>query len=295
VRRLSATSDPNAPFFTAEGLGIRFGGLSAFSDVTFGVQEGEMYGVIGPNGAGKTTLLNCISGVLRPQHGSVYLRGQQLTRRRAHLVAGLGVARTFQTLENFGDFPVVDFVMLGRLRWRSHSFVPCGIALPGVGRRERDARGEALALLEKFGLRQDAERPIKELPYGTQKMVDVLRALASEPELLLLDEPTSGSSQAEREVLRDMMQALRASGTTTIVVDHDVGFIASSCDRVMAMAFGRQLAEGSAAEVLAHPDVVASYLGTSADHTDGGNLVAVAHVDHVDGFASESGASGGGS
>jgi branched-chain amino acid transport system ATP-binding protein len=263
VPRSSATVDPDAPFFVAEGIGIRFGGLSAFEDVSFRVGDGELYGIIGPNGAGKTTLLNCVSGVLHPQQGTVHLRGQALTRRRAHNVARLGVARTFQTLENFGDFAVIDFVMLGRLQWRSHSFVRCGFGLPGVASRERSARDQGLSLLDRFGLEHVADMPIKELPYGTQKMIDVLRALASDPVLLLLDEPTSGSSQAERGVLREMMHALRASGTTAIVVDHDVGFISDCCDRVMAMAFGRQLAEGTAAEVLAHSDVVGAYLGTS--------------------------------
>jgi ABC-type branched-subunit amino acid transport system ATPase component len=259
----SSAADPEVPVFAAEGLGIRFGGLTAFEDISCHIYDGELYGIIGPNGAGKTTLLNCVSGVLRPQQGTVRLRDRTLTRRRAHVVASMGVARTFQTLENFGDFPVVDFIMLGRLRWRSHSFIRCGFALPGATSRERAARDEALTLLNRFGLRDVAVTPIKELPYGNQRMVDVLRALASEPDLLLLDEPTSGSSQAERTVLLEMMQALRDSGTTTIVVDHDVGFISACCDRVMAMAFGRQLAEGPAAEVLEHRDVITAYVGTA--------------------------------
>ena len=262
--RRSSETDRDAPFFTADGVTIRFGGLSAFEDISFQVHQGELFGIIGPNGAGKTTLLNCISGVLRPQQGHIALRGRALTRRRAHVVAGMGVARTFQTLENFDDFTAAEFIMLGRLRWRSRSFLRCGLALRGVLATERSAHDIALDLLDRFGLVDVADLPIKELPYGTQKMVDVLRALAAEPTLLLLDEPTSGSSEAERLVLRKMMGSLRASSTTTLVVDHDVGFISATCDRVMAMAFGRQLAEGAVSDVLGHRDVITAYLGTKA-------------------------------
>jgi ABC-type branched-subunit amino acid transport system ATPase component len=250
-------------FFAARGVGVRFGGLSAFEDVNFSVAQGELYGIIGPNGAGKTTLLNCISGVLRPQEGTLRLRGKELTRQRAHRVAKLGVARTFQTVENFDDFEVADFVMLGRVAWRVRSIIRSGFALPGVATGERRARAHAIETLDRFGLADLAGERIGELPYGTRKMVDVVRALASEPELLLLDEPTSGSSGAERTLLREMMSILEASDTTAIVVDHDVGFISSSCHRLMAMAFGRQLADGPSASVLEHPEVIAAYLGSS--------------------------------
>jgi branched-chain amino acid transport system ATP-binding protein len=252
----------DAEFFVARGVGIKFGGLSAFEDVGFSVRRGELFGIIGPNGAGKTTLLNCISGVLRPQQGSLQLRGVELTRSRAHRVAGLGVARTFQTVEHFGDFEVADFVMLSRVSWRVRSIVRSGLALPGVGAGERRARAQAIETLDRFGLADLAGERLGELPYGTQKMVDVVRALACEPKLLLLDEPTSGSSAAERVVLREMMAILETTDTTAIVVDHDVGFISSSCHRLMAMAFGRQLAAGTSSSVLEHPDVIASYLGS---------------------------------
>jgi branched-chain amino acid transport system ATP-binding protein len=247
-------------FFSAIGVSRRFGGLKAVDDVSFTVEENEMYGVIGPNGAGKSTLLNCVSGVLGIDKGSVTLGGRQLAGVPPHKVAARGVSRTFQLTEHFKTFTLAEFVMLGRLAHRSRSIWRCGLSL-GVGGSERREQAVADGLLERFKLDGFRNVPLTELSYGTQKMADLIRAVASEPQLLLLDEPTSGSSESERMHMREVMAELQMSGLTTIVVDHDVSFIGTCCDRVLAMAAGAEIATGTAAQVLSHPDVVASYLG----------------------------------
>jgi branched-chain amino acid transport system ATP-binding protein len=249
------------PILTVDDLTLHFGSLAALSGISFDVQPGETFGIIGPNGAGKTTLLNCISGTLRPSGGTVNLRGERLTGLSAYKVARRGIARTFQIAESFRSFTVLDYVLLGRSSWRPSSFWRCGISTPGTGRADREQVAIARALLAEHGLAGVADRQLRELSYGHQKMADMVRALAAEPQILLLDEPTSGSSAHERIELREVMSMLRDTGITTVVVDHDVSFVSSSCSRVFAMASGQPIGLGTPQEVLAMPELISSYLG----------------------------------
>ena len=244
-------------------LSRSFGGIRAIDDISFTVAEHQMYGLIGPNGAGKTTLLNCVSGVLAPGAGRVRLKSVELAGLASHKVMRKGVSRTFQTTEHFKNFSVLEFVLLGRLSRRVKSVWGCGLGMPLVGRSERRERAYIGELLERFGLAEYAQSDLREISYGTQKIVDVVRAVASEPALLLLDEPTSGSSESERQMLRRVMSELVTSGVTTIVVDHDVGFVRDCCDSMMAMAVGAKLCEGAPADVMSDPAVMSSYLGNS--------------------------------
>jgi branched-chain amino acid transport system ATP-binding protein len=243
-------------------LGRDFGGLRAVDGIDLDVERGEIVGVIGPNGAGKTTLLNCVSGLLRADRGTVVFDGNQIETYSSHRIAKLGIARTLQLAEYFKNFRIVDFVMLGRQEFVPKSLWTCGLGLPSVRRREKEQFKKVGELLERFDLLDQRNEVLRELPYGTQRMVDLVRALAMEPQLLLLDEPTSGSSEYDRQALRNHLSDFRDEGLTTVVVDHDVRFVSDSCDHVLAMALGRPLSSGSPSEVLSNPDVIASYLGS---------------------------------
>jgi branched-chain amino acid transport system ATP-binding protein len=252
-------------YLQVEGLTRRFGGIVAVEDVSLRVAAGEVFGLIGPNGAGKTTLLNCICGVYVPQAGRVVLDGNDLTGKRPHKVMAAGVARTLQAADFFAEMSVLDFLRLSRLDHQVTSLTLCVLGLPNVRRSERAERDRALAMLKRFGLDQLADHELGSLPYGVRKLLDVGRALMTEPRLLLMDEPTSGTSLADREALRDLVGELRAEGITTVIVDHDVGFIAEVSDRLLAINFGRALGEGPPEEVLRRPDVLEAYVGLEAD------------------------------
>jgi branched-chain amino acid transport system ATP-binding protein len=253
-----------SPLLQVEGVRKTFGGLHAVDQVDFDVAPGEIVGVIGPNGAGKTTLLNCISGTLRPDRGRITFDGKQIERRRPHRIAALGISRTLQLAEHFKAFTVLDYVLLGRQQFLPHSVWLSGLNAPGVLRAEQREARIAREFLDKFELGDKALVTLGELPYGTQRLVDVVRALAAEPRLVLFDEPTSGSSLYERQALRQHMHRIRAEGVTALLVDHDVGFVSDCCDRLVAMALGRSIYVGSPAEVLAQPEVIESYLGVPA-------------------------------
>jgi branched-chain amino acid transport system ATP-binding protein len=239
-----------------------FGGIAAVDGVTFTVEPGEQFGVIGPNGAGKTSLLNCVNGIYPIDRGETWLGGQRIDKLRVHQITARGIARTFQGAGIFPDFKVVDYLLLGRLRFTRNSVLGASLALPGVRRAESRERDHVLALLDEFGLTRLRAAQVGDLPYGTRKVLDVVRALAMEPKVLLLDEPTSGTTSADRERLREVVTGIRAKGVTTLIVDHDVAFISGTCDRVLAMNFGRQLSIGTPSQVLSTPEVRAAYLGT---------------------------------
>jgi branched-chain amino acid transport system ATP-binding protein len=256
------------PLLQVESVSRHFGGVNAVDDINFSVDEGEVFGVIGPNGAGKTTLLNCISGVFRPQQGEIKFNGSTLVGLRPNAISRTGIARTFQVAESFRSFTVLDYIMLGRIRWRPMSLWKCGLTLPSVRREEREQVKQVMALIERHGLSSSAHTILRELPYGYQKLVDIVRALAAEPQLLLLDEPTSGSSSDERMLLRQLMYGLKDTGVTAVLVDHDVSFVSDCCTRVLAMANGSQIATGTSDEVLASPIVVSSYIGEEVAGSD---------------------------
>jgi ABC-type branched-subunit amino acid transport system ATPase component len=235
-----------------DDLAVRFGGLHALDGIAVGVEEGHTLGIIGPNGAGKTTLLNAICGLVRPARGEVRFRGQTLTGRKGEQIAALGVARTFQLAEGFGDFTVWDYVRLG--------MAAAGGARSG-GRSSAQADHTCVASLQVIGLWPERARLLRSLPYGLRKLVDVCRATVSEPNLLLLDEPTSGLSAHERTDMVVHLRTLKETIRTMLIVDHDVGFISAVSDQLYAIAYGKPLTQGPPEHVLAHPDVIAAYMG----------------------------------
>ncbi|WP_067463246.1 ABC transporter ATP-binding protein [Nocardia amamiensis] len=244
---------------------VRFGGVTALDDVGFDVGESEMLGLIGPNGAGKTTLFNCLTGRAEPDSGTVTYRDIALLRRRPDELAGLGIARTFQNLGLFEHMSVRDNVLVGAHHRARAGFGAAALRLPRVRREERRLVADVSQLLERLDLAEVADHPAAGLPFGTLKRVELARALACRPRLLMLDEPVNGLSHGEVAEFAELVRDLRAElGLTVIVVEHHMGFVMGICDRVVCLDFGRVIAEGTPAQVQRHPDVIAAYLGAPA-------------------------------
>ncbi|MGF7161562.1 branched-chain amino acid transport system ATP-binding protein [Rhodoligotrophos appendicifer] len=245
-----------------EGISLRFGGVVALQDVTFGVRQGAVHGLIGPNGAGKTTLLNCISRIVEPQSGAIRFGTQNVLKVHPENIAHLGIARTFQNFGLIGGLTVRDNVMAGL-----HSVHPCRLMdeLVLLGRRnrfEREMRVRAEEALQRTGLVEIADQEVSSLSYGMRKAVELARAMAVEPKLLLLDEPTAGLNAGEMNTLRDRLLALRAEAALTIIViTHHLEFLAGVADAVTVLDLGRTIASGTPAEVQADPRVIAAYIG----------------------------------
>jgi branched-chain amino acid transport system ATP-binding protein len=249
------------PLLSVNNIARAFGGIRAVDDVSFDVHRGEVFGVVGPNGAGKTALLNCISGVYPVQSGTIIYNGQPIERLRPHKVSSLGIARTFQNTEYFNRFTVLDYLMLGRAKKQHRSIFACAVGAPPVRRRESSERDVVFAMLCQLDLGRYAEDRLSSLPYGLQKRIDIARALASEPTLVLLDEPTSGIAVQERAAIMEILNHVRELGITAVVVDHDVDFITRGCDRVLVMNFGRALGTGAPKELFQREDVLQAYIG----------------------------------
>jgi branched-chain amino acid transport system ATP-binding protein len=242
---------------------VRFGGIVALDGVSFGVAPGRIVGLIGPNGAGKTTLFNCVSRLYECDSGEIAFNGASLLALPRHRVAGLGIGRTFQNLALFRSMSVLDNVMVGHHSRTRSGFVANALRLPGAAREDRAARDKAMSLIAVLGLEALAGTSVSDLPFGTQKRVELARALAAEPRLLLLDEPASGLNHEEVEALGTLVQELRGRfRLTVLLVEHHMGLVMRISDRVVALNFGRVIAEGSPDEVQRHPDVVHAYLGT---------------------------------
>ena len=244
-------------------VGVRFGGIVALDDVSFDVAPNCIVGLIGPNGAGKTTLFNCLSRLYQCDNGDIVFDGRSLLRVPRHRIAALGIGRTFQNLALFGTMTVLDNVMIGHhCRIRS-GFLSNALRLPRVGRDESAATDKARALVEFLGLKAVAGARVSDLPVGTQKRVELARALASDPTLLLLDEPASGLNHEEVGVLGAVIRDIRDRlGVTILLVEHHMNLVMSISDRVVALDFGRKIAEGTPDEVRAHPEVIQAYLGS---------------------------------
>jgi branched-chain amino acid transport system ATP-binding protein len=247
---------------------VRFGGLVAVDSVSFAVTRGETFGVIGPNGAGKSTLLNAISGLVRVSGGTVHVVGEPVHGLRPDQRTRLGVGRTFQAAEVFNDFRVIDYVSLGRLRHQRASLIATALRLPSMVAAEREEVRRAREILARFGLEEVAGTALKELPYGVRKLVDLVRVLAGEPALMLLDEPTSGTATSDRLMLAQVLAEARGDGVSIVVVDHDVQFVSDSCDRLLVMDAGAEIASGEPGEVLERPEVQAAYVGLESDTAD---------------------------
>ena len=243
---------------------LSFGGLQALDGPSLSVDDGEIVGLIGPNGAGKTSLFNCVSGLYRPQSGSIRVGGREVTSLRRHRIAGLGVGRTFQNLGLLPSQTVLENVMAGAYHATRGGWWASALAVPAVARTEREVRQRALALLNELEMTDAASRVVGTLPFGTLKRVELARALMGEPRLLLVDEPANGLVHSEVLELGTTLRRLAGEhGTAILLVEHHMGLVRAVCDRVVVLNFGRLIATGSPATVARDPEVVAAYLGSA--------------------------------
>ncbi|WP_446222278.1 ABC transporter ATP-binding protein [Nocardia sp. IBHARD005] len=247
---------------TVENLSLRFGGTHALTGVGFEVTEGELFAVIGPNGAGKTSIFNCLSGVYRPQEGSITLAGTPLRGLRPDAIARRGVARMFQNIELFDNLTVLDNIKLGRHIHLRYSTVEAALFLGRARRAELAARRFAEGLIEFLELESVRHHPVGMLPYGIKKRVELARALAMEPSLLLLDEPVAGMNVEETEDMARFLCDIRSEmGISMIMVEHDMRLVMDLADRIMVLDFGKRIALGTPEQVRRDPAVIAAYLG----------------------------------
>ena len=247
-----------------DGVTRSFGGVTAVNAVSFVVTRGELFGLIGPNGAGKTTLFNIVTGLTAPDTGHLRYRGEDITGLPPHRVAARGIARTFQNVRLFGELTALENVMIARhVRTRS-GLISGVLGLAGSRREERDTHERAAALLALVGLADRAEERARNFAYGDQRRLEIARALALEPELLLLDEPAAGMNTGEKRALSELIRDVRARlGLTILLIEHHVPLVMDLCDRIAVLNFGQLIALGPPGEVQTHPAVVEAYLGDS--------------------------------
>jgi branched-chain amino acid transport system ATP-binding protein len=257
-----------SPVLSASGVTMRFGGLTAVRSVDLTVNSGEIVGLIGPNGAGKTTFFNCLTGLYVPTEGSVTYKGDILPPK-PHLVTQAGVARTFQNIRLFANMTVLENVLVGRHTRTKEGLWSALLRGPGFKRAEAASKERAMELLEFTGLADKADHLSRNLPYGEQRKLEIARALASDPGLLLLDEPTAGMNPQETRATEELVFAVRDQGTAVLVIEHDMRFIFNLCDRVAVLVQGQKLIEGTPDVVQSDERVIAAYIGAPFEGAPG--------------------------
>jgi branched-chain amino acid transport system ATP-binding protein len=253
-----------APILEVESISLRFGGVKALTNVSFNILEHEIRAIIGPNGAGKSSMLNVINGLYTPQEGSLAFRGKKLSGMTPNRAARLGISRTFQNIALFKRMTVLDNIMAGRTLFTHASFLEVALQLPRARREELENREAAEEIIEFLEIEHIRKTPVARLPYGLQKRVELGRALAARPQLLLLDEPMAGMNVEEKQdMCRFILDVNDYYGTTMVLIEHDMGVVMDISDRVVVLDYGKVIGDGTPAEVRANQNVIDAYLGVS--------------------------------